>query len=176
MLFLPGITAFVLFIIFDLNKIKWHKAMFNILFPLGGVLLLMSTVLCILASPAVPRLDLRTVLSLMGVLLSALALVYTLFFALPFSGTYKSSGELPLVSGGVYGLCRHPGFWPFLLLYVFLWLAFGGRLLFLAMLIFSACNLLYIIIQDRYIFPLYIAGYDSYKKAVPFLIPRRRAD
>ena len=46
--------------------------------------------------------------------------------------------------------------------------------LLLAALIYPLCNLIYIIIQDKYIFPLYIEGYESYKRSVPFLIPRYR--
>ena len=173
MLFLPGIAAFGLFVIFDINKITWHKGIINVLFPLGGVLLVLSTVLCITASGR-PEFSFFTVLAIAGAILSAAALVYALFFALPFKGTYKESSSLPLVNGGIYGMCRHPAFWPFLLVYVFLWLAFGGKALFGAMLTFPLCNLLYIIIQDKYIFPLYIEGYDSYRQSVPFLFPRRK--
>ena len=50
MMLLPGIAAFVLFILFDLNKIRWQKQFLNLFFPLGGLLLAGSTLLCILAS------------------------------------------------------------------------------------------------------------------------------
>lgn len=174
MLLLPGITAFGLFIVFDLNKIKWRKAQLNLLFPLGGLMLALSTLLCLMESAAEFRLSLFSALSLAAALASMAALVYALFFALPFDDTYRQSGALSVVCRGIYGMCRHPGFWPFLLLYVFLWLGIGGKWLLSAALLFPTCNLIYIIIQDRYIFPLYIEGYDGYKKAVPFLIPRRR--
>ena len=85
--------------------------------------------------------------------------------------TYTESGDLPLVSHGVYGACRHPGFWLFAVFYFFLWLFFTGRQLFWAFLLYPTCNYLYICVQDRYIFPQYIAGYDDYKRSVPFLLP-----
>ena len=174
MLLLPGIVGFCLFIVFDLNKIRWQSPLLNCFFALGGLLLILSTALCIVPELRDFSLSMLGAFSIVGLILSGIALVYALFFALPFEDTYKESKSLPLVSGGIYGLCRHPGFWPFLLVYVFLWLSFGGRRLLWAMLIFPLCNLIYIIIQDKYIFPLYIEGYESYKQSVPFLIPRRR--
>jgi len=101
-------------------------------------------------------------------------LIYTLFFALPFQSTYTRGNDLPVVSTGVYGLCRHPAFWPFLLLYAALWLTFGGNRLLLAAVVYPVCNWLYIYVQDRCIFPQYIHGYDTYRLSVPFLIPRRK--
>lgn len=174
MLLLPGIAAFGLFIVFDLNRIKWRSALLNLLFPLGGVLLAVSTLLCIIQAAADFRPGTVSVPGIAGALVSLAALIYALFFALPFDDTYRQSGSLKVVSQGLYGLCRHPGFWPFLLMYVFLWLGFGGRRLLLAALIYPLCNLIYIVIQDKYIFPLYIEGYESYKRSVPFLIPRCR--
>lgn len=174
MLLLPGILGFCLFIVFDLNKIRWQRPMLNSFFAVGGLLLILSTALCIVPVLRDFRPSLFSALMLTALIISGAALIYALFFALPFEDTYRESKSLPLVSGGIYGLCRHPGFWPFLLVYVFLWLSFGGEWLMWAMLIFPLCNLIYIIIQDKYIFPLYIEGYESYKQSVPFLIPRRR--
>lgn len=168
MLLLPGIAAFALFIAFDLNKIRWHRPIYNSLFPMGGLLLALSTTMCMRAC------EFHLGAALAGAVLSAAALIYALFFALPFESTYKESGSLGLVNRGIYGMCRHPGFWPFLLLYIFLYLSFPGRAMLSAAIIFPICNLIYIIIQDKYIFPLYIEGYDSYKSAVPFLFPRLR--
>jgi len=174
MLLLPGILAFCLFIVFDLNKIRWHKPLLNRFFALGSMLLILSTALCVMQTATEFTLSPYKAFTLAALLFSCGALIYALFFALPFGDTYKQNKKLPLVSAGIYGLCRHPGFWPFLLIYFFLWLSFSGKWLMWAMLVFPLCNLIYIIIQDKYIFPLYIEGYDSYKLAVPFLIPRRK--
>lgn len=174
MLLLPGILGFCLFIVFDLNKIRWHRPLLNCFFALGAMLLILSTILCLMQTAGEFRLSCFSAFMLAALTASCGALIYALFFALPFDDTYKQSKSLPLVTAGIYGLCRHPGFWPFLLIYFFLWLSFGGKWLMWAMLVFPLCNLIYIIIQDKYIFPLYIEGYDSYKLAVPFLIPRRK--
>ena len=39
---------------------------------------------------------------------------------------------------------------------------------------FTVLNLGYTVLQDRYFFPVYLKGYDEYKKEVPFFIPRQR--
>ena len=175
MILLPGVAAFLLFILFDLNKIKWHWKAANLLFALGGLLLAGSTVLCILAGDLSDfSWHMGTVLGLTACVASAAGLIYALFFALPFQDTYTQSGNLPVISTGLYGLCRHPAFWPMLALYVLLWLTFGGSWLLAAAILYPLCNLLYIYIQDRWIFPQYIRGYHQYQKQVPFLIPRRK--
>ena len=175
MILLPGVAAFLLFILFDLNKIKWHWKAANLLFALGGLLLAGSTVLCIFAGDLSDFFwHIGTVLGLIFCVASAAGLIYALFFALPFQDTYTESHDVPVVSTGLYGLCRHPAFWPMLALYVLLWLTFGGGWLLAAAILYPLCNLLYIYIQDRWIFPQYIRGYHQYQKQVPFLIPRRK--
>lgn len=172
MILLPGVLGFALFILFDLNKIKWQAKVCNLFFPLGGLLLLASTALCIAESS--PVWSIGTVIGSAAVIAACGALIYALFFALPFQDTYAESHELPVVTTGLYGLCRHPAFWPMLLVYLLLWLTFGGTWMAVAAVLYPLCNLFYIVIQDRWIFPCYIRGYDAYKKQVPFLIPRRK--
>lgn len=174
MILLPGVLGFLAFYLFDINKIKWHAKALNLLFVIGVLLLLFSTLLCI-PDLSIFRFDFRQIIGLIGLILSGVGVVYALFFALPFESTYAESGALPLVNRGVYGLCRHPAFWMFAAFYFFLWLLFSGRWLFFAFLLYTTCNYIYIYVQDRYIFPLYIQGYDSYKKSVPFLIPSWRS-
>jgi len=175
MILLPGVAAFLLFVLFDLNKIQWHRRFLNLFFALGGLLLIGSTVLCILASDLADFVwHAGTVLGLIACAASAAGMVYALFFALPFQDTYTQGHDVPVISTGLYGLCRHPAFWPMLALYVLLWLTFGGSWLLAAAVLYPLCNLLYIYIQDRWIFPQYIRGYHDYQKQVPFLIPRRK--
>lgn len=176
MVLLPGVIGFLAFVLFDLNKILWHRRILNLLFPLGALLLLLSTLWCI-PLPFAERFapDARRIAGLAGLAVAGFGLIYVLFFALPFSETYTESGGLPLVNHGVYGVCRHPGFWLFAAFYFFLWLFFTGRRMFLAFLLYPFCNYLYIYVQDRYIFPRYIRGYDDYRQTVPFVIPTRES-
>ena len=88
MYLLPGVLGFVAFCLFDINKIRWQSKKLNLLFALGALLLLLSTLLCI-PDPSVWALftSPRGIPALMGLLLSGLGLVYVLFFALPFDDT-----------------------------------------------------------------------------------------
>lgn len=175
---IPGIAGFAACCLFDLNKIRWNKKFLNLFFVIGSLLLILSTVLCILQA------DLSSVFSdfgayrlfmLMGLLLSILAEIYALFFALPFEDTYMESEHVPVVSRGWYAACRHPGFWTLAFVYLFLWLFFEHSLLLYVFFSYTICNFLYIYIQDTYIFPRYIRGYEEYKRKVPFLIPTRES-
>jgi hypothetical protein len=84
---------------------------------------------------------------------------------------YSGENKLQVCSKGVYALCRHPGGWCFLFLYLFLWLYAPSVQMLTAAIVFPGLNFLYIWVQDCYLFPKYIEGYDSYKQLVPFLFP-----
>ena len=176
MYLLPGIIAFIFFILFDLNKIYFKIEFFNLFFIIGAIFLVFSTSFSIYKS--ISFFGTFTVIKILLVIcavLSLVALIYALFFALPFKTTYSKSDDLPLVCKGIYAACRHPGFWPFALFYFFLTLLFSGKSLLWCFIIYTACNFIYIVIQDKFIFPKYINGYSQYKKIVPFLIPNKNS-
>ena len=175
MYLIPGILGFVFCCLFDINKIRWQSSKLNISFVLGMLLILFSTACCILQSDFSKiswPLSLVQFLYIAGFILSSVGLVYTLFFALPFGDTYMESDSILVIDHGVYGICRHPGFWMLTFVYLFLWLFFDSQSMQMCFILYTACNFIYILIQDKYIFPQYIKGYDEYKKSVPFLIPK----
>lgn len=104
--------------------------------------------------------------------LSLIAEVYALFFALPFEKTYvRPDGTRRVCRDGLYGLCRHPGFWPFAAFCGCLALAMPcGRMLAGAALL-TALDLAYIALQDAVFFPRTFTDYSDYKTGVPFLFP-----
>lgn len=101
-------------------------------------------------------------------------LVYTVFVA-PGSGKPREDGKLPLVDTGVYALCRHPGVLWLVGVYFFIWCACGGAAWLAAFLLFSAADALYVLWQDRAVFPISIQSYAEYQKSTPFLIPDRNS-
>lgn len=176
MYLIPGIIGFLAMYLFDVNKLKWHSKVCNLFFAGGMLLVMLSTLYGILQcdfSRFENGLITSDMILLVCLILSGLALLYTLFFALPFDSTYMQSEGIPLVNKGAYGVCRHPGFWMLILFYLFLYFFFQTKELFAGFLVYTVCNFIYVYIQDNYVFPLYIAGYDDYKKSVPFLLPTK---
>jgi protein-S-isoprenylcysteine O-methyltransferase Ste14 len=103
-------------------------------------------------------------------------MVCTLFFWLPFKKTYVTTDQTnTVVSTGMYALCRHPGAIWVCLFYLFLWLASGKLMMLWAGAIWTLINILYIYVQDRWIFPHILTGYNLYQQEVPFLIPNNKS-
>lgn len=169
-----GILGFVLFFLYDINSVVWKKKALYGSFAAGCICVAVST--CLLAWKSL----LKGGLVYGGILLLAAAflffclLVYTLFFALPFHDTYQEFKEKSGVCDtGVYGLCRHPGVLWFFFFYLFAGLALENRWLLAGGMIFSFCNLCYVLFQDHWSFPKQFENYDEYKQQVPFLVPNR---
>jgi protein-S-isoprenylcysteine O-methyltransferase Ste14 len=163
--------AFLLFLIGDLNDIRFHNKTLKLCFAAGCVLLIASTASLVMKSGSAPEFPIliRIVFGIFALLFFDL-LVYTLFFALPFEKTYvDADSKNSVCDSGVYALCRHPGVIWFFFLYISLWISVGIPLY--AALTFSLLNLAYAAVQDRFIFPALLYGYDQYKARTPFLLP-----
>ncbi len=173
---LIGCLAFLPFALSDLVKLRGNGRLGAIAFACGGMMLAGATLALLLnAGPfqqllAFPVLKTAQLLGCFGALSF---LVYTLFFALPLSASYATGKEHALVSSGIYALCRHPGVWCLALFYLFFWLLCGTSVSFLAFLLFTALDLLYVIWQDGYVFPRSIVDYKVYQATTPFLLPTR---
>lgn len=168
-----GVGAFALFILFDINKAQNPARFGGLLFAMGGLLLTgaTATLLFPLKTPITP---LRTAGAFWAVLW-LLLLIYVLFFALPANDVYVADDPLGVCDRGAYALCRHPGGWCLLFGYLGLWFFSGSTRMGVGALLFSSLNFAYIVLQDRWLFPCYIAGYADYRKRVPFLIPNRNS-
>ena len=170
---ITGLGAFVLFVIYDLNSVRFQKKLIKPAFFVGFVLLIIATAMMFAAgwSEEVSGRVRQVVLLALAAVFLAL-LVYTLFFALPFQPTYIRENSRPKVySEGVYALCRHPGVLWFIGMYACFALAMPTAPMIRGSVVFSVCNVLYVIMQDMWTFPKYFGDYSSYKDEVPFLIP-----
>lgn len=168
---LVGYAGFTLFFLYDINEICSLTKLFRYAFFAGFALVSGSTV-CI-AAAALPLTVPAPRVIVFGVCtaLSVALLIYSLFFALPFGGTYKSAERRTLFDRGLYALCRHPGFIFFVLAYGFLWLMSDNPVMLTAFWSYSALNFLYILAQDLIFFPRMFDGYDKYRRRVPFILP-----
>lgn len=176
LIILDTVIAYALFIHYEQKKVALHRGVTtggNSSFGLGIVVLVM----CWLTAGArfwnsgeLAGMSEKTRV-IAGVIAVAVALalyVYILWFALP-KGTYGSEVQSGLMSTGIYGICRHPGFYGFTLTALAVALLVGSGKMLILMLIHSALNLGYICLQDAIYFPAYLEGYDDYKKQVRFL-------
>ena len=170
-----GVTAFLLYLLYDVNSFRWKWQFPRSFFLLGTILLAAAT-----AMDLIDALQLGVFSGLIDwillffAFLCLLALIYCLFFALPFEETYATQANgRPVCDQGAYALCRHPGIVCFLFLYLFLGIAaLPGRLLWNGLL-FSCLNIAYGAFQDRFTFPKTFCNYERYRQTVPFLIPTR---
>ena len=170
---LTGCFAFAFFFFFDLNNYFSLNKKLNFFFAIGVVLLCFSTVCILFSSHLQFNLPLSLRL-LFGVLsaVSLLLIIYTLFFALPFRKTYCRSEDIDkVIDTGMYALCRHPGVIWFFFFYFFLWMASGKTIMLRAAVIWTIMDIIYVYVQDRWIFPKTLNGYELYKERAPFLIP-----
>jgi protein-S-isoprenylcysteine O-methyltransferase Ste14 len=164
-----GILAFVLLTVFDFNKLKPIHPILNICFALGCLLLAYATGDILFQSLrwfSFTPIPIFWIFAIFGLI----EMFYALFFALPFNATYvEGTHPIKVVDTGLYALCRHPGVWGFFAFYLFASIASGNGDLLIAGMIWTAFDVLHVLMQDRWFFPLTLPGYDAYRKTTPFL-------
>lgn len=168
-----GIAAFGLYFIYDINSFLWQKKSLHVFFLLGTVLLGIATGLDLWEAWVAGAFSgVADVLLLIAAFSCFAALIYSLFFALPFQKTYtqQSTGN-KVYRSGVYALCRHPGILCFWGTYLLMGLAALPSRMLIRCFLFSFLNLVYAWFQDCVTFPKTFCDYSDYKKCVPFLIP-----
>lgn len=172
-----GCLAFIFLYIFDMNKIFFIHRLINFSFAIGVILIAVATIGIFLGGFEKFHLSrpLQLVFWLFSIC-SLLLLFYSLFIALPFRQTYMEGEQRnTIVEKGVYALCRHPGVIWFFFFYLFLWLATGIKFMMWAGIIWTVMDILHVYIQDRWLFPKNLQGYEFYKQKVPFLIPNLKS-
>ena len=172
-----GVAAFVLYFIYDINSFTRQWRSLHSFFFLGTCLLALATGLdlwhALYSGAFAGTVD---VLLLAAALACFVALIYSLFFALPFKQTYsEQTNGRRVYRKGVYALCRHPGILCFFGVYLLLGLAALPSAMLLHGLIFSGLNLVYAWFQDHITFPKTFCDYDDYKIHVPFLLPTKNS-
>ena len=168
-----GIGGFLLYLLYDVNSFTYRLRLLHGAFALGTLLVGAATALDLLEAW---RLGAFSGPGDAALLLAAgaclAALVYSLFFALPFQETYRQQEQgRHVYDGGVYALCRHPGILCFFGLYLCLGLAALPGGLLAHGLAFSLLDLAYAGFQDRVTFPKTFCDYEAYRQKAPFLIP-----
>lgn len=165
-----GTVGFLLYMIYDVNSVLWKYGLLQKFFAAGSLCVAGSAVWALWTT------QIAQPVFFVGAFLFLFLLIYTLFFALPFSETYLEESKRRLAyMEGVYSLCRHPGVLWFAGVYLCLW-GVSGKVLwgiyFISMILW---DYLYVVFQDLWTFPKTFVNYEEYKKQTPFLLPNRES-
>lgn len=170
---LCGLLGFVLYFLYDINSITLRSKLLHSSFTIGTAFIAVATGVDLWSAFKSNAFSGFT--DFVFLVLSALsfaALIYCLFFALPFQETYaEQTTDRSVCDKGVYALCRHPGILCFFGTFLFLGLAARPASLLAHGMVFSALNLIYALFQDRITFPKIFSDYHIYRTRVPFLLP-----
>jgi protein-S-isoprenylcysteine O-methyltransferase Ste14 len=166
------LLSFGLMFLSDWLKLTGHRKQGKYLLLLGMMVLVAAGINASVSGSRFQIAPLPRILFLLVAAAAALLEYFALFSSLPAVSTYLGENERqPLVDGGMYSLCRHPGALWFPLFSLSLALGLGNWEMLLSAGLASALNLLYVFFQDRLVFPKTIADYAQYQKNTPFLIP-----
>ena len=171
-----GILGFLVGYLSDWAALKGIRGAKPVLTVTSYTLIVYSLVMLCLASD---RISLPLWLTFLGVVtlgLSCFLLVYALFINLPFRRTYiTDGGRLSLVRTGMYALVRHPGVLWWGLLLISLILVSRSKLLLFTAPLWMALDVLWVVIQEKFLFNQMFDGYEGYRRETPMLIPNGKS-
>jgi protein-S-isoprenylcysteine O-methyltransferase Ste14 len=168
-----GVFSFILYFLYDYNSVTWKNPGIHRFFFSGSVILVIATFKLIFDLRQYIKIGVQAAPHwLFSFILFAGLLIYTLFFSLPFDTTYVQKSEKRKVyTKGMYAICRHPGILWFIGMYFSLYLLTGHPLVLGVATVWSMLNILYVIFQDRWVFPRTFEDYSAYQESTPFVIP-----
>jgi protein-S-isoprenylcysteine O-methyltransferase Ste14 len=165
-----GLAAFAAFFLWDVADLRGWRARKGLVI-LIGIALAFTSFIWLATLP--PRLDLPLAIRLLAAVILALSLVLSLYsiFIEPLVGKGDLSEDERLVTTGTYALCRHPGaLWSSAAMLAAAIAADSAPLLIAAPLWISL-ELLWVSVQDLYVFPRLFPGYPRYRQTTPFVLP-----
>jgi len=155
----------VLFIA-DIFSMK-SKSVFSTMFAVCGTLIIFVSSIIILHNGR--PFDVQLVIRLFAGALTLLFLALMVYSIVIEVRICKERNTL--ITTGTYALTRHPGVLWFLLYYILGALFFENYDILIAGVIFTVVNVVYVILQEKYIFIKQFRGYEYYQQQTPMLIP-----
>lgn len=169
-----GLVGFGVLFLYDLASLRQLRGCFLIAALGYG----MQGAAILLAACAREKFLLPTGLVWCGwllVLLGGSWLFYCLFLSPPIFRSYFTAGPPVLTKEGPYAFSRHPGVWGYLFFVEGLAFVTQSSLLFESGLIWFMADLLYVLIQDRWVFPSLFSDYREYARETPMIFPTARS-
>lgn len=170
-----GACGFAAMILYDLAQLRGKRVVATLLSSIGYLCIVASMVFLFLTDKP-PRGPVDVLVpKLLVAVLSLVLLVYSVFIEIPIASRHRpASPKRMVVSVGFYGIVRHPAFLWFVLLWISIILIYRDSFVADFGLCLIVLDLVLIVLEDAFFFPRIFAGYDAYKRRVPFLIPRLR--
>ena len=174
MLFIfTGVVGFISLFCFDMASLKERLFLKRAAFIAGHGILVFSSIMVVISPD---KIELSPVFKIIGPVFSFvffLILIYSIFIEIPIKNTFiQQNRNNVLVKTGTYGLVRHPGVLWYVFFLLGLFLMTGSKTLLFALPVWSAVDIIYIILQERFIFiKMFGEEYRKYQKEVPILIP-----
>jgi protein-S-isoprenylcysteine O-methyltransferase Ste14 len=171
-----GALAFLIAFGFDLASLARRTILKRSCLVLASLLFLLALYEALRQPPLWPAPAWATafgvVLSLTGVGLA----LYSLVIELPARHTYLGPGAADqLVTTGAYALTRHPAVLWFALFLGGLVIANRSQALLMAAPVWLGLDVVYVWLQDRYLFPRQFKDYARYRAQTPMLLPTARS-
>jgi len=171
-----GVTGFLAIHLFDIFALKRWPLAKPLSWFLGVGLLVYATFMACLSTDKLALPNWVIWLGWPIMFVSVVILINSLFLNLPFKKTYIEKGNgSRLVISGFYALVRHPWFHGFFLIMISLILLTGSELMLYAFFVWVPLVIIFISIQDRFLFRRMFPDYDSYSKNTPMLIPNKKS-
>ena len=136
MAIIVGIIGFILYFIYDINQVRFHHKLLNYCFFIGCIMMVISTL-------SLLKYDIKCYWGVVVVIIGVILEIYVLFFALDYKDTYINN-SFKVCDKKAYALCRHPGFYSFLMIYLGLWLTYQNALAFGMFIVYDLLNFIYI--------------------------------
>lgn len=165
-----GIIGFILLLLFDICSLC-EKSIIKYFFGISGFgLIIISSIFLLNITSSVSFSYFSRIISLAIASFSLCLLVYSVFIEVG-KNTYQYRNKNELLTTGTYALSRHPGVLWFLFVYLFGAIYFQNSFLLYAGLIWTVINIIYVSIQERFIFTKLFQNYENYIQTTPMIIP-----
>jgi protein-S-isoprenylcysteine O-methyltransferase Ste14 len=173
---LIGCVAFIFMYLFDVMTLR-NKRRWKTVFGLTGLgLITYASIQLVFLEDVIHFPVSVRIMGGVGGFLFLLLLIYSLFLEVPFKKTYgEEEHNMDLVDTGTYAFCRHPGVVWFFFTYLGLFFMTGSRMMFVACIVWTILDIIYVILQEKTIFNVMFKGYGNYRKSTPMLLPTKKS-
>ncbi len=175
---LLGTTAFLLFLAWEYASLFGAGNIINSIFKSLSITAGVAAHILVLTGSQFPRSLEASLIGAVIICLAGYLLYRSLIAELP-RETYTSANEKPALrktyQQGTYALVRHPALWWYGLFLTGLFIISGSKWLIISGTVWWLANLLLVVIEDIYLYPLMFKDYLSYKQKTPMLIPNRKS-